>query len=500
MWRIAILSTLFLSLIHSQEVLKSSEIRGKLDEAHLSVGVFMNRQSQEALYREYQIEEALQLLDRDLQKLYVFESDISGDDVLKQEFSVTQENGPEIRFFWKGIMMNPPLESNFKGVKIYRWIKKLLREINTPRISVVDAETFFETKVESHPYCVVCLGKRTSSECSFIEEYSYIPDDSIKFYVIEEKLGKKVFQSIGLSGAKTNTLIINNVAKKIEEFEEDYDFRPFHLFTKGVLHLPGTSSDSDFISHSLALGKLTIAVLPAQWSSEYISKDFIKSLREVTKNVKADIYYIRNKKTFIDKVEYTDCQEMQSCIFIYQNAHLPHRKKRYRIIDGLDDLSVPSLERILTNFFNSRSKEPYFYSDDSKLESVGNSSLIKVLSRNNQEAILTGKDSLILAYEVCGSNCLEKLKIMNELASLIAPSSQANLNLLTCDIKKNEMPESYYAHTQLNFFFIPGSDSSKLIPLNTANSSTELLSLIQKYSSSDIVSLESAEEEFEDYI
>lgn len=79
-----------------------------------------------------EIEGALALLKNDASKLKVFRSSVesstesdSDKENYKKKFLLDQE--PELRLFWRGIMLQAPSKISFRGAMIYRWIKQTIR-------------------------------------------------------------------------------------------------------------------------------------------------------------------------------------------------------------------------------------------------------------------------------------------------------------------------------------------------------------------------------------
>ena len=146
----------------------------------------------------------------------------------------------------------------------------------------------------------------------------------------------------------------------------------------------------------------------------------MEEIRDVAKQFEINIVYGSiDRSAYNEKVDYNDCdfeeEGIEACGFIYENFHTTDRRRRFRITT--QKFTSKNLEEAISSHFkNQLSNEPYYFSSDKKLDSISKESEIQVLSRNNANEILgNGKDSVILSYLVCGSNCTEKLKILTEL-------------------------------------------------------------------------------------
>lgn len=107
---------------------------------------------------------------------------------------------------------------------------------------------------------------------------------------------------------------------------------------------------------------------------------------------------------------------------------------------------------------------------------------------------------MILSFMVCGSNCQEKLKILAELETRLSKSSVESLNFFTLDLKKNELPPNFYEHSSMNLFYVRKSNPGKLIVLKKVKSSFDLIELIKKHATSEIVDVGEEDQDLEDYI
>ena len=90
-------------------------------------------------------------------------------------------------------MMPASQQHNFKGIKIYRWIKMNIRSHNYQKVEYPELENFFENRKEQEPYIVVGIGEKDSIEAKFLAEFSKIPSSPFKFYILEDKAAKRVF-------------------------------------------------------------------------------------------------------------------------------------------------------------------------------------------------------------------------------------------------------------------------------------------------------------------
>ena len=83
----------------------------------------------------------------------------------------------------------------------------------------------------------------------------------------------------------------------------------------------------------------------------------------------------------------------------------------------LEKFDEDTLEVRLNNLIKSIAKDkPYKFSYNQPLENLSSDSFIKPLSLDTLSVLETSrKDSLILSYTVCGSNCQEKLKLVMDL-------------------------------------------------------------------------------------
>ena len=138
-----------------------------------------------------EIEGALALLKNDASKLKVFRSSVesstesdSDKENYKKKFLLNQE--PELRLFWRGIMLQAPSKISFRGAMIYRWIKQTIRNSQTAKIKFTDTETFFETHKEEHPYIILGLGDPSSSTANFLGEFSKMPNSPFEIYLIQD--------------------------------------------------------------------------------------------------------------------------------------------------------------------------------------------------------------------------------------------------------------------------------------------------------------------------
>ena len=92
-------NTLFLSLLlltflasslsQTATAIKAEDLMQTVSEDDLSLVIFVNRETQRQAYEELQIEDALKLLDRDLDILKVYETDVSGSKAFQDEFEIS---------------------------------------------------------------------------------------------------------------------------------------------------------------------------------------------------------------------------------------------------------------------------------------------------------------------------------------------------------------------------------------------------------------------------
>ena len=92
-------NTLFLNLLiftllagalsQTATAIRASDLLQTVSEDDLSLVIFVNRDTQRQAYEELQFEDALKLLDRDLDILKVYETDVSDNKTLQDEFEVS---------------------------------------------------------------------------------------------------------------------------------------------------------------------------------------------------------------------------------------------------------------------------------------------------------------------------------------------------------------------------------------------------------------------------
>lgn len=74
------------------------------------------------------------------------------------------------------------------------------------------------------------------------------------------------------------------------------------------------------------------------------------------------------------------------------------------------------------------------------------------------------------------------------------------MNVYTLDLKKNELPSKFYEFSAINLLYVRKSNPEKLINLKKVTSSFDLVELIKKHSTTDIVDVSEEDQELEDYI
>lgn len=154
-----------------------------------------------------------------------------------------------------------------------------------------------------------------------------------------------------------------------------------------------------------------------QRKEEHQEAEFLVELRDIALKYDINIFYGMFDSKYQDLVDYTDCEdtlkEKEACAYLYESFHTFESKKRFRF--EFDHFDPSSLDLGLNEHFKEPTPDQHFFSNDEAPRMVSKSSPLKVLSRNNLgEFLSSGRDILILAFQVCGSNCVEKVKILTE--------------------------------------------------------------------------------------
>ena len=508
-WKTLILTaSLLLSLAQASDQTQYTKVDittlpSKLKESDLSLVIFGNPETQISQFQKMNLQGALKLLGKDLKKLKIFQTSAKDNKSAQETYSVSATEEPALRMFWKGIMMPLPTSKNFRGMLIYRWIRMHIRAARIPKVEILDTETFFEVKKEQHPYIVIGLGDKTSVEGSFLGEFSMIPRTSFKMYMLEDKQARRVFQSQGLSPSKYNILFINNVAKKMVEYTGDLDYYRFNQFLTENARQTGVfpfKRRTSFLTDSIALKKNVVVLFPPKNKKKFSKRKFVNSIRRVAERLDHDIYWGEQSSEYLDEVDFSDCSKNSKkiCGYILQNFWNTQQQKRYKV--EFKRFNEDTLEEQLGNRIKNLGA-PYYFSDSSapvNLKTTG----IQVLSRNNklEKIDKSGKDSLILTYSICGSNCQEKLKYLVEARERLSEESLKNLEFYVCDLRKNEMGDEFYEHQNLSLFYVRKTDVEKLIHLKEVSSGFDLLEAVKKLATVDMVDNNQEDEEFEDYI
>ena len=475
----------------------------------LSLVVFADLEKSNQKLVETEFFQALNLLKDDAKHIKIYQTSAQGREYYQKKYSVTDE--PSLRFFWKGIMMPLPTSKNFKGILIYRWIKMHIRASKIPKVEIMDTETFFEQRKERDPYIIVGLGPRDSVEGNFLGEFSLIPKTPFKIYFLEESLSKKLFQSIGLSGAKFNILLINNVAKKIQEYSQDLDYFKFNQWLEKSAREPGAfqfNKRNNYVSNTIGLRRKVMTVFLPYLRKKYRKNKFRASIARVAERFDYSILWGRINSEYVDEIDYVDCQEeveksKKICAYLYHDFHDPQQRKRYKL--NFKKFDEDNLEEDLGNFLKDLNGKEHFFSDEKPLKGLSPLLGVKTLSRNNYgkhfgDQSTRQRDALILSYYICGSNCQEKLSYIVEFLGRMTESTRDQLDVFVCDLKKNEMPDEFYQFSRLGYIYVRKTDSKRLYSLDGVNSSYDLVDKIKGLASFEVVGSAEEDSELEDLV
>lgn len=405
-------------------------------------------------------------------------------------------------------MLQPPSLVNFRGAMIYRWIKQIIRNSQTAKVKIIDTETFFETHKEENPYIILGLGDASSSSANFLGEFSKMPNSPFEVYLIQDSQAKKVFRSQGLSGSKFNIIFLNNPAKILKEYSEDLDYHLFYQWLLQQASKPGAfgfGNNINYVKKNFLLNKPTFAFFGAKNAKEFSKQKFVKSIRRVAERSEADVLWGNPTSEYLDEVDYVDCSEKdysngQICGYYYVDFSNKNASRRYKVSVGKFD--EDSLEVALKRFLGGiKNTMPYKFSDASKLDVLGSNSFIKPLSLKTLDVLKNSKkDSIILSFNVCGSNCQDKLKLILGLEQTLSKQSLSSINFYTLNLKKNELPNQFYEFSQLNLLYVRSTSPDKHIPLNNISSVSDLVSAIKKHSTTEILDVSEMDKDLEDYI
>lgn len=163
-----------------------------------------------------------------------------------------------------------------------------------------------------------------------------------------------------------------------------------------------------------------------------------------------------------------------------------------------EDALEVTLKRLMTGLKNI---SPHKFSDTSKLDILSSSSFIKPLGLKTLDVLKNSKkDSLILSFNVCGSNCQDKLKLLLGLEQMLSKQSLESINFYTLNLKKNELPTRFYESSQLNLLYVRRTNPDNLLTLTNITSVSDLISAIKKHSTTEILDVGEIDKDLEDYI
>lgn len=507
MWKITIF-TIFLLItpLHSANLLpieiSISKLQPSLDATDFSLVFFISEPEQTKNLEERGYQEAFRLLGKKADDLTVYTTKISSTDKKTLESYDIAEK-PAVRLFWKGIMLQPPNLLPENAISIYRWINRNLRASKIEKYEVIDAEDFFEDKKEAFPYIILGIGNLKSSEAERLRIFSQMPENPFSVLLTEDELAKEVFQTIKLKKAGYNILLINNISKKIFQFEGDIDIRDLWKFAVKGARLAGIgqlSTQQSYLKSALKLNKQVMIILNN--NEEEITSDqrTLDSFRQVANDHDWVIFWGVFNRSVEEQIGYRTCPEGVTCGYLFTNFFNKEKRQTNRYV--LNNFSADAVESSLILHKQIGYRQPYYQSSKDIPKILENSNYIFSLNRENYENEIGrgNKDSLALVFHHCGANCEEKIKILEEVIQAIDADSKNNLKFYFVDLRKNEMPESIYHKTSLGFMYSRKTQPFKWIEVNYKGSELELLNEIKNLATFELSSEMDEDEDLEDLL
>ena len=477
--------------------LRAADLEKNLDEHRLSLVVFAVKGADDRKLTDNGIISAVKLLSDDKKSVKVFLVDPSTDDSLALKHQLV--TSPEVRMFWKGVPMLPPSLPRWTPTILYRWIKQNIRASALSTLRELDTVSFFEKYKEKHPFIVVGLGPKDSSEARFLQEFSKNPRWTYATYLITEKYAKTIFQSIGLTSSPFNILIINNLGKVIKEYDGDLDYKVFWGFlmeqTKllGAINVKGREQNVRTVAST---GNPFVLLALSEKSYNLLPPTFLKTMRTLSNEFRLNVLFGVNNQKIHEHFEYNDCEKDEDCLFVYSDY--THRAKKRRFKFSPKDLSFDSLTESLARH-KYQTPEPYYYSSSYRAPEVDDRFV--VLSRGNLPTFREqNKDIFVLLYKFCGSNCHDKLKYMQDALKEFAEPVLDRLTFAVCNVATNEMPEEFGLVGDLGFMYRRAGADSRFVDLPNYSSGYYIAKDIVKHASFQTRLREDEEEDLEEYL
>lgn len=408
---------------------------------------------------------------------------------------------PAIRMFWKGIPLLPPALPKITATTLYRWIKQQIRASVMSNLRETDATTFFENLKEKHPFTIVGLGSKDSLEAKFLNEFSKNPRTTFGMYLIQDKLAKSVFQSIGLSSSNFNVILINNLGKKIKEYTGDLDYLSFWDFLMEQTKALGAVSISGrehYIKDIASTGNPFVLLTLSDKSAKELESTFIKKARTLSNEFNTNVLYGVNSPKLHEAFEYNDAEKTDDCLWLYSDYLNKETKARYKYI--LPNLEYKTLHETLGRHKHNKQPQRYFFSSAYRAPEI--SEQFTVLSRDNlQETLATKKDVFLLLYKFCGSNCHDKLKYMLEGLRELPVSARDKIIFAVVNVSTNELPEELSVLSDLSFKYHRGTEAAdSWIELPNFSSGYYIAKEVAKYASFPVTVEQELDQELEDLL
>ena len=479
------------------QIVKPAELETLLDENRLSLVIFADKDREQSALKESGVLEAIKLLADDKQSIKIFMVDPKNDAALMEKHSLTSL--PEFRMFWKGIPMLPPNLPKLTSSTIFRWIKGHIRASSYSNLREATAYTFFEKYKEKHPFIIIGLGQKDSAEARFLQEFSKNPRWTFATYIIQEKLAREIFQSIGLGSGKFNIILINNVGKVIKEYDGDLDYKEMWTFlmenTKrlGAVNI---RNKENYIKDITSTGNPLIMLTLSDKSYRNLEKDFIKKMRTLSNEFTMNVVYGTNTPKLHENFEYNDCDKEQDCLYTYTNYLNSKLKKRHRFV--LSDLDYKTLHRTMLAYKHAPPPQ-HFYSSSYRAPEIDEK--FTVISRDNLQSFIDQKkDIFLLLYKYCGSNCHDKLKYMSEALKEFNDLDHSKIIFAVSNVSTNELPDELNVLSELTFKYRRAGEKSRWIDLPNYSSGYYIAKDVAKHASFSIRLKGDIEEDLEDLL